>query len=81
VETVLSLTDDHGVDHVLELVGGTHLSTAVQVVAVGARIHQIGGLEGYEVAAPSSPLMLKSLTIPWHWRRPSPGAGGSGCGG
>jgi NADPH:quinone reductase-like Zn-dependent oxidoreductase len=63
VQTVLSLTDDRGADRVLETIGGPHLGTAVQVAAVGARIHQIGGLEGYEVAAPSGPLMLKNLTI------------------
>ncbi len=63
VETVLRLTDDRGVDHILELVGGSHLGQAVQTVAVGGRISQIGALEGFEVTTPVMPLMLKDVTI------------------
>ena len=63
LKTVLSLTGNRGADHVLETIGGPHLRTAVQVAAVGAHIHQIGSLEGHEVAASSEPLKLKNLTI------------------
>jgi NADPH:quinone reductase-like Zn-dependent oxidoreductase len=63
VETVLRLTDDHGADHVLEIVGGAHLADAVAVVAVGGRIHQIGALAGFEVSTPVMPLLLKDATI------------------
>ncbi|MCW0403806.1 L-threonine 3-dehydrogenase [Xanthomonas sacchari] len=62
-EAVLRLTDDRGVDQILELVGGAHLGKAVQAAAVGGQIHQIGVLEGFEVTAPVGPLMLKQLTI------------------
>ena len=57
------LTDDYGVDHILELAGGAHLAKAVQAAAVGARIYQIGLLEGFELAAPAIPLMLKNITL------------------
>ena len=63
VEAVLRITGDHGADHILELAGGPHLGKAVQMAAVGGRIYQIGALEGFEVAAPAMPLMLKDVTV------------------
>ncbi|MDQ0395565.1 zinc-dependent alcohol dehydrogenase family protein [Labrys monachus] len=63
VEAVLRITDDHGADQILEIVGGPHLGKAVQAAAIGGQIHQIGVIEGFEVAAPVGPLMLKNLTI------------------
>ena len=63
VEAVYRITGDRGADHILELVGGSHLGRAVQAAAIGGRIHQIGVLEGFEVAAPVGPLMLKNVTI------------------
>jgi len=63
VETVYQLTNDHGADHILEIVGGAHLAKAVQAAAIGGHIHQIGVLEGFELAAPAGTLMLKNLTI------------------
>lgn len=63
VEAALRITGGRGVDHVLELVGGPNLGKAVQVAAIGGRIAQIGVTEGFEVAAPAGPLMLKNVTI------------------
>ncbi|WP_213991555.1 NAD(P)-dependent alcohol dehydrogenase [Sodalis sp. dw_96] len=63
VEAVLKATGDRGADHILELVGGAHLGKAVQAAAVGGRISMIGALEGFEVTAPSAPLMFKDVTI------------------
>jgi NADPH:quinone reductase-like Zn-dependent oxidoreductase len=63
VESVLRITGDRGADHVLEVVGGAHLANAVQVAAVGGKIHQIGALDGFELSAPAMPLMLKDVTI------------------
>ncbi|MEN3219927.1 zinc-binding dehydrogenase [Mycolicibacterium porcinum] len=62
-ETILALTGDHGVDHVLELVGGAHLGKAAQVVAVGGHIHLIGALDGFEVSTPVMPILMKDITI------------------
>ena len=63
VESVLRITGDRGADHVMEVVGGAHLANAVQVAAVGGKIHQIGALDGWEISAPAMPLMLKDVTI------------------
>ncbi len=62
-ETILALTGDRGVDHVLELVGGRHLGKAAQVVAVGGHIHLIGALDGFEASTPVMPILMKDITI------------------
>lgn len=63
VETVYRLTNDHGVDHILELVGGPHLGQAVQAAAVCGHVYQIGVLEGFDLAVPAGPLMFKNVTV------------------
>ena len=63
IEAVYALTADRGADHILEVVGGSHLGKSVQVAAVGAHICQIGALDGFDLAAPAMPLMLKDVTI------------------
>jgi NADPH:quinone reductase-like Zn-dependent oxidoreductase len=63
IEAVLGATDDHGADHILELVGGPHLGEAVKVAAVGGRIYQIGALAGWTVEAPVEPILFKDITI------------------
>lgn len=63
VEAVYRLTADYGVDHIVELVGGPHLARAVQAAALNAKIYQIGVMEGFEIAAPVGPLMLKNIEV------------------
>jgi NADPH:quinone reductase-like Zn-dependent oxidoreductase len=63
VDAVLGVTEGHGVNHVLEIVGGPHLGRAAQVVAVGGRISLIGALEGFDVSAPVAPLLFKDVVI------------------
>ncbi|WP_026792345.1 zinc-dependent alcohol dehydrogenase family protein [Pleomorphomonas oryzae] len=63
VEAVYRLTADRGADHILELVGGPHLAKAVRAAAINGRIYQIGVLEGFEIASPAGPLMLKNVTV------------------
>jgi NADPH:quinone reductase-like Zn-dependent oxidoreductase len=63
VETVYRLTQDHGIDHVVDTVGGPNLGNSVRAVAVQGRISVIGALEGFEVSAPAGPLLLKSPVI------------------
>lgn len=63
VQAIYDLTDDHGADQVLEIVGGSHLGESVQVTAVGGTIHQIGALGGFDISAPAMPLMLKDINI------------------
>lgn len=47
----------------LEVIGGAHLAKAVEAVAVGGHICQIGALDGFELSAPAMPLMSKDVTI------------------
>jgi len=63
VEAVFRITEDHGADHILEMVGGPHLGKAVQTAAIGGHIYQIGALESFEMSAPVMPLMLKDVNI------------------
>ncbi|WP_343672437.1 NAD(P)-dependent alcohol dehydrogenase [Chitinophaga sp.] len=63
LESVYTITDNYGADVVLEVIGGGHLSKAVQSAAVGGRICQIGALDGFELSTPAMPLMLKDVTI------------------
>ena len=63
LEAVYALTANRGADHVLEVVGGAHLGKSVQAAAVGGHICQIGALDGFDLAAPAMPLMLKDVTI------------------
>lgn len=62
-DAILRITHAHGVDHVLEIVGGAHLGRAMEVVAVGGRIHMIGALDGFEISAPVMPLLMKDAVI------------------
>ncbi|MFT3691209.1 zinc-dependent alcohol dehydrogenase family protein [Paenirhodobacter sp.] len=63
VEAAWRVTADRGADHILELIGGPHLARAVQTAAINGRIYQIGVMEGFDIAAPAGPLMLKNVTL------------------
>jgi NADPH:quinone reductase-like Zn-dependent oxidoreductase len=57
------LTGDHGADHVVETVGGANLGRSVSAAAPGGRVALIGVIDGFEVTAPTGPLMLKWVTV------------------
>jgi NADPH:quinone reductase-like Zn-dependent oxidoreductase len=63
LDAIYEVTADRGVDHVLDVVGGSHLAKSVQLAAVGGHICQIGALEGFDISAPAMPLMLKDVTV------------------
>lgn len=63
VAAVHELTNERGVDHILETVGGANLGRSIEAAAMGGRIAVIGVLDGFEVSGPVGPLMLKGLTI------------------
>ncbi|WLI77180.1 NAD(P)-dependent alcohol dehydrogenase [Kosakonia sp. H02] len=63
VERVLALTQDRGVDHVLEIVGGDNLGKAAAMAAIGGKIYLIGALKGFDVSSPLEPLLFKDLHI------------------
>lgn len=63
VEATYRLTGDAGVDHILEIAGGPSLAQSIRAVAVHGKISLIGVLDGFEIAGPAGPLLLKSPVI------------------
>jgi NADPH:quinone reductase-like Zn-dependent oxidoreductase len=63
VAAIHDLTHDRGVDHILEIAGGANLGRSLQAVAVEGVISMIGVLEGFDIAGPVAPLLLKSPRI------------------
>jgi NADPH:quinone reductase-like Zn-dependent oxidoreductase len=62
-EALYGLTQDRGIDHIIETVGGANLRKSLRTVAVHGRISVIGVLEGSEISLPASELLLKSAVI------------------
>jgi NADPH:quinone reductase-like Zn-dependent oxidoreductase len=63
VEAVYRITHDEGAHHILEIAGGANLGQSIRAVAVHGQISVIGVFEGFEVAGPAAPLLLKSPVI------------------
>lgn len=63
VEAVYRITGDEGAHHILEIAGGSNLGQSIRAVAVQGTISVIGVFEGFEVAGPAGPLLLKSPVI------------------
>lgn len=63
VESIYSLTQDRGIDHIIETAGGPNLVNSLRAVAIHGRISVIGMLEGADIALPSVPLLLKAPQI------------------
>lgn len=63
VDTVYELTQEQGIDHIIETVGGANLGNALRAVAVHGRISVIGVLDGFEISGPAGELLLKTATI------------------
>lgn len=62
-QQVHALTGGRGADHILELAGGPNLAKSVAAAAAEGQIYLIGVLEGFEVAAPVFPFLLKQVSI------------------
>lgn len=63
VEAVYRITEDRGVDHVLEMAGGASLGRSVEAVAVQGRISVIGVLDGFSFSGPTGPLLRKRVSL------------------
>ncbi|WP_405125007.1 NAD(P)-dependent alcohol dehydrogenase [Ralstonia pseudosolanacearum] len=63
VAAIHRLTAGHGVDHVIELAGGTNLGRSLEAVAVGGRISLIGVLDDLGFSGASPTLILKAVTV------------------
>ena len=62
-ENTLALTQDRGIDHIIETVGGENLKHSLRAVAVHGRISVIGVLAGTEITLSAGELLLKSPVI------------------
>ena len=62
-EALLTLTQDRGIDHIIETVGGENLQHSLRAVAVHGRISVIGVLDGSESTLSAGELLLKSPVI------------------
>jgi NADPH:quinone reductase-like Zn-dependent oxidoreductase len=62
-QRVLALTDGRGVDHVLEVVGGSNLQRAITCLAPGGHLALIGGLQGFNTAFDFLPFLFKRASI------------------
>ncbi|MBW4238357.1 NAD(P)-dependent alcohol dehydrogenase [Enterobacter roggenkampii] len=62
-ENTLALTQDRGIDHIIETVGGENLKHSLRAVAVHGRISVIGVLAGTDISLSAGELLLKSPVI------------------
>lgn len=74
VERVKSLTQGHGADRVVDIVGGDMARTNIEVAARGGHIVQISTLEGGNASLPLRLIMAKNLTLSGSTLRPQPAA-------
>jgi putative PIG3 family NAD(P)H quinone oxidoreductase len=62
-DKVLEATSGHGVDVVLELVGGRNLAEDIRCIAIGGRIIVVGTLGGATAELDLGPLMRRRVTV------------------
>jgi NADPH:quinone reductase-like Zn-dependent oxidoreductase len=62
-QQVLQLTGGRGVDHVVEVVGGTNVSRTIASLARGGHVALIGGLQGFGTEFDFLPFLFKRATI------------------
>lgn len=57
------LTNNGGVDHVLEVVGGSNLTHSVNALGFEGQISLIGVLGGFDVTIPAFPVLVKQVVL------------------
>jgi len=62
-QAVMTLTDGHGADHILELGGPDTYDRSIAAIAPGGRIAQIGVLSGFGAQPNLTPLQFKNASI------------------
>lgn len=70
VQVVKELTDDRGVDLILDMVGGDYVQRNLEALALEGRLVQIAFLHGAKVELNLAPLMMKRLTFTGSTLRP-----------
>lgn len=63
VKAVLDITGNVGAQHILEIVGGSHLGKAAEAASVGGRISVIGIIDGMDLSVSAGQVLLKQLVI------------------
>jgi len=71
---VLKLTDGHGVDRILDIIGGAMTAINIAAAARGGHIVQVATLDGGTVQLPLRQLMAKQLTLSGSTLRPQTSA-------
>ena len=72
VEVLLAATEKHGVDVILDMVGGDYIARNIKLAAMDGRIVNIAYLQGSTVEVNFMPVMLKRLTVTGSTLRPQP---------
>ncbi|MDP6774171.1 MAG: NAD(P)H-quinone oxidoreductase [Rhodospirillales bacterium] len=70
VEAAKAFSDGHGVDVILDMVGGDYVARNIAALARGGRIASIAFLQGSKVEVDLMPLLMKHLTITASTLRP-----------
>jgi len=70
VDRVMALTDGHGADRVLDIIGGALTAVNIAASARGGHIVQVSTLEGATVNFPLRTMMAKDLTLSGSTLRP-----------
>jgi NADPH2:quinone reductase len=74
VEQVMALTDGHGADRVVDLVGGALTAVNIAASARGGHIVQVSTLEGADANVPLRTMMARDLTLSGSTLRPQSAA-------
>lgn len=74
VDRVMALTDERGVDRILDLVGGALAAVNIAASARGGHIVQVSTLEGGTATVPLRTMMTKDLTLSGSTLRPQSAA-------
>lgn len=69
---ILQLTENHGADLILDMVGGTYVERNLKALAVNGRLVQIAFMEGSRIELDLRALLMKRLTLTGSLLRPLP---------
>jgi NADPH2:quinone reductase len=73
-ERVMALTDGHGADRIIDLIGGALTAVNIAAAARGGHIVQVSTLEGANATVPLRTMMAKDLTLSGSTLRPQSAA-------
>ena len=67
---IKTLTENRGVDVILDMVGGPYFPKNIKILAVQGRLLQIALMQGYKAEVDFSPLLMKRVTLTGSTLRP-----------